>query len=182
MASRDPHDLHPDLRERWEWMKREWTDRHSDAPRPFLTCTYRPPSEQEALVAEGRSNAAPGRSLHNFEPALAFDVAFHKPEGGVTWEFHWFEMWGELAEEAGLQWGGRWANLVDGPHVQWPTTWRAARAGKLPPLPPLPGENPLLQVSTLHIMRADGTQDVVELDPVRPARVVDGKLYVNEPK
>lgn len=142
MASRDPAQLHPELRARLAWMAVEWTRRHPDAPEPFLTCTHRPREEQTELVRTGRSRALPGQSLHNFRPALAFDVAFRQPDGSVTWEFSWFQAWGELAEEAGLEWGGRWAGLVDGPHVQWPCTWRDAQAGRLPALPPLPGAEP----------------------------------------
>lgn len=138
MPSRDPTDLHPDLQTRWEWMKREWVRRYSDEPTPFLTCTYRPASEQQALKDAGKSRAGPMQSLHNFLPALAFDIAFRNPDGSLTWDFTHFERWGELAEEVGLEWGGRWPHLVDGPHVQWPTTWRVAQVGKLPSLPPLP--------------------------------------------
>ena len=53
MPSRDPSDPHPDLRKRWEWMRSEWSRRYPDAPEPFLTCTHRPASEQQALVDAG---------------------------------------------------------------------------------------------------------------------------------
>ncbi len=142
MPSRNPADLHPELEKRWEWMQDEWKRRYPDAPQPFLTCTHRPASEQQALVDEGKSRALPMRSLHNFLPAYAFDVAFLRPDGGVTWDFHWFEKWGELAEEIGLVWGGRWGHLVDGPHVQLDIDWRVAQAGVIPPLPPLPSRHP----------------------------------------
>ena len=162
-------------------MHREYADRYPRDAQPFLTCTYRHEAEQGELVRTGKSRAKPGESLHNFRPALAFDVAFLRPDGGTTWEFHHFERWGELAEEIGLEWGGRWPFLVDGPHVQWPVTWQDARLGKLPELPPLPsGEEGLLPVRTLHVMRLDGTEQVVKLDETTPARVVGTKLYVNE--
>ena len=180
MASRDPNDLHPELRRSWEYMRDEWARRHPDAPKPFLTATYRAPVEQSELVRQGRSRALPGQSLHNFMPALAFDVAFLR-DGAVTWEFHHYQAWGELAEEVGLEWGGRWKGLVDGPHVQLPVTWTDARAGRLPTLPPLPvPENPLLPVEVLHVKRADGTLERFELDPDRPARVVGSNLWANE--
>lgn len=168
-------------------MKREWERRYPDAPRPFLTCTYRPASEQQALVDAGVSKAKPMQSLHNFVPALAFDVAFDPdPSDGVgndvTWAFRWFERWGELAEEIGLEWGGRWRTLVDGPHVQWPVRWQAAKAGHLPPLRPLPAEEEgeMLPVKTLHVMTRDGGERIYSLHPGRPARVVGTKLYANE--
>ena len=139
VTSRDPNKLHAALRLRWEWMRDEWQRRYPDAPQPFLTCTYRSPDEQTRLVNEGKSRALPGQSLHNYEPAYAFDVAF-RVGSGLTWEFHWFEKWGELAESIGLEWGGRWKHLVDGPHVQMPMTWQDAKAGKVPSLPHLPTE------------------------------------------
>jgi len=181
MPSRDPNDLHPQLRERWEWMRDEWARRHPEAPQPFLTTTYRPASEQQALVDAGRSHAKPTQSLHNYPQALAFDVAFSDGHGGLLWHFQWFQQWGELAESIGLEWGGRFPGLIDGPHVQWPTTWRAAQAGVLPPLPPLPApQNPLLPVLTLHLVRRDGSEQVFALDTDAPARVVGTKLYANE--
>ena len=144
-VSRSLDKLHPTLRTRWLWMQAEWAKRHPDSPQPFITCTWRSHEEQTRLVAEGKSNAQPGQSLHNFEPALAFDVAFDPNSANgigndVTWVFDWYQKWGELAEEIGLQWGGRWKHLRDGPHVQMPMTWQDAAAGKLPSLPPLPDQ------------------------------------------
>lgn len=144
MASRDPKLLHAPLREGWQWMQQEWKRRWGDdAPQPFLTCTYRSPDEQDALVERGVSRARAGQSLHNYSPAYAFDVAFDdKPQDGVgndvTWEWLWYERWGALAKEVGLVWGGDWQGLRDGPHVQMPMTWRDAKAGDVPTLPPLP--------------------------------------------
>ncbi len=142
MASRSADDLHEPLRERWEWMRDEWRKRHPEGPQPFLTATYRTKEEQADLYAKGRSNALPGESLHNFLPAFAFDVAFD-PDltdgigNDVTWLFPWYQRWGELAEDIGLQWGGRFPGLIDGPHVQMPMTWQEARDGKVPELPSL---------------------------------------------
>lgn len=188
MPSRDPLDLHPELAKRWRYMARVWRQRFPAAPQPFLTATYRPPHEQWELVNAGRSNAKPGQSLHGFQPALAFDVAFDPDASDgigndLTWTFRWFEKWGELAEEIGLEWGGRWPNLVDGPHVQWPVTWQQAKSGQLPPLPPLATDvSDLIPAATLHLRRSDGTFDVIELDRNRPARLVGDKLYANEPQ
>lgn len=185
MPSRDPKDLHPELRERWEWMQEEWVRRYPDGPQPFLTCTYRPASEQQALKDEGKSMAGPMESLHNYYPALAFDVAMRKQNNGISWDFPLYQKWGELAEEIGLEWGGRWPNLVDGPHVQWPTTWKVAQTGVLPELDPLPSdghaghESPLIEADTLHVMRGGSEIGIYPLDPERPARRVGRKLYAN---
>lgn len=163
-VSRDENKLHPALKMRWQWMKEEWGRRYTDAPKPFLTCTYRSPDEQTRLVQEGKSHALPRQSLHNYEPAYAFDVAFKLPDGSLTWDFHWFEKWGKLAEEIGLEWGGRWKHLVDGPHVQMPMTWQDAKAGIVPSLPHLP----TLQTSkpiTRVIVKGDFTSaDALQVD------------------
>lgn len=179
MPSRDPHDLHPELRKRWEWMRAEWKRRHPDAPQPFLTTTHRPANEQQALVNAGKSRAKPMQSLHNFQPALAFDVAFDPDAtdgigNDVTWNFEWFERWGELAEEIGLEWGGRWDGLVDGPHVQWPTTWRVAQVGNLPDLPPLPSE--AKRTMPLYNERNDYLGDITIVDD-RKAYLPDTVLW-----
>lgn len=145
-VSRDPKKLHTSLEVRWHWMRAAWLRRYPNAPTPFLTCTWRSNAEQSRLFDEGKSKARPGESLHNYNPAYAFDVAFatemsNGKATALTWDFQWFELWGELAEEIGLEWGGRWKHLVDGPHVQMPMTWRDAKDGKLPSLPPLPKPN-----------------------------------------
>lgn len=56
--------------------------------------------------------------------------------------------------------------------------WVSRIASVLDAISSLP--NPILPVSTLHIMRADGGEEVVSLDPDRPARAVGTKLYTNE--
>lgn len=77
-----------------------------------VTQTLRSYEEQAKLYAEGRSmagaivtNAPPGYSWHNF--GRAFDVAFRVGVHGVTYHGPWERM-GLLAEQLGLEWGGRW--------------------------------------------------------------------------
>jgi peptidoglycan L-alanyl-D-glutamate endopeptidase CwlK len=87
-----------------------------------VTQTYRSHAEQDALYAQGRTapgrivtNARGGFSWHNFR--RAFDVAFRRPRGGVSWDGPW-ETLGELGEAIGLEWGGRWKGLKDRPHFE----------------------------------------------------------------
>ncbi|MEM7737907.1 MAG: M15 family metallopeptidase [Deinococcota bacterium] len=142
-VSRDPNLMHPLLQERFRWMLLEWKRRYPKGPMPFITCTYRSNEQQAIEKAEGDSNAGPGQSLHNYSPCFAVDVGMDdEPADGVgndvTWVFKYYQKWGELAEEAGLEWGGRWPGLGDGPHIQLPMTWRDAKAGRLPVMKDIP--------------------------------------------
>lgn len=87
MASRKAEDLHPELKQIWNYAYKEFIRIYPDDPVPFLTCTYRDNTEQSELYAQGRTtgklgkivtNAKPGQSPHNYKPALAFDIAFKK--------------------------------------------------------------------------------------------------------
>ena len=139
-TSRDPSLLHPDLKERWEYMQDRWKEKHPDLPLPILTATYRGPKDQEKAFSEGRSRARFGQSLHNFKPSYAFDVAFINSKWGhADWSFHLFEKMAEFGDEVGLEWGGRWRGLVDGPHFQLPMTLDMARRGETPSMQPIPG-------------------------------------------
>ena len=61
------------------------------------------------------TKARGGDSWHNY--GLAVDIVF-KPAGAWSWDpkLPWKKL-GELAENQGLEWGGRW-KFVDLPHVQ----------------------------------------------------------------
>lgn len=137
-TSRDPALLHPLLVERWEHMKAEWRKRFPKRPQPFLTATYRGPKDQAEAVENGTSRARFGESLHNFMPALAFDIAFlHEETGVAAWNMNLFTDMADIAKPLGLEWGGDWEALVDGPHFQLPVTAEQARRGQLPSLDPL---------------------------------------------
>src|SRR5690349_5519581 len=82
-SSRNAADLHPELARRWLLASRAYNTANASGPQVFLTQTYRSPDDQAADYAKGRTapgkvvtNAKPGQSLHNYYPALAFDVAF----------------------------------------------------------------------------------------------------------
>lgn len=138
-SSRDPADLHPELARRWESARAEFTEKYSDLPEVFLTCTYRSRVDQAKSYAQGRTdpgkivtNARPGQSLHNYYPALAFDIAFKRGKE-TFWDLPLFEKFAALAKPLGLEWGGDWQRFKDNPHFQPPNfDWRMAAAGKKP--------------------------------------------------
>ena len=136
MASRDPKDLSPAMQ--------DLCAAHLAAcaadPRliergvhVFITCTYRPGTEQDALYAQGRTkpghiitNARAGQSAHNVavdgEPnAEAYDVAILE-NGKLVWnDGDDWEIVGELGEKTGLKWyGAPGAKFPEKPHFQNP--------------------------------------------------------------
>jgi len=87
-----------------------------------LVCGCRSIEEQNRLYALGRTkpgrrvtNARGGYSWHNF--GLAADYAF-VVGGQLTWSGPW-NIFGRIARECGLEWGGDWKKFPDKPHVQW---------------------------------------------------------------
>ena len=88
----------------------------------ILTWGYRSTESQNELYAKGRTapgsivtNAKGGYSWHNF--GLAADYAF-VINGKVTWNGPW-DVFGKIAAQCGLEWGGSWKSIKDRPHVQW---------------------------------------------------------------
>ncbi len=114
-------------------MARELVARASAAGFPIaVTQTLRTYEEQARLYAQGRTLPGPivthapaGYSYHNF--GRAFDVAFVRGPG-LSWSGPW-EPLGDLAENLGLEWGGRWKH-PDTDHFQHTggLTLRALRA------------------------------------------------------
>ena len=87
-----------------------------------LVSGYRSIEEQNRLYALGRTKpgrivtkARGGHSWHNF--GLAADYAFISG-GQLTWDGPW-KLFGRIARECGLEWGGDWRKFPDRPHVQW---------------------------------------------------------------
>lgn len=92
----------------------------------LIYCTYRPNVDQDLLYAQGRSapghivtNARAGQSAHNYR--LAFDGCpllhgkpmWNEPLLGPHWS-----LYGKIAQDCGMEWGGAWHGFVEGPHVQ----------------------------------------------------------------
>jgi peptidoglycan L-alanyl-D-glutamate endopeptidase CwlK len=84
---------------------------------------YRSPERQAILAAKGGSvtNAGAYQSYHQY--GLAADSAFYR-DGKVVisekdpWAMRGYQLYGEVAEAAGLVWGGRW-KLLDLGHVEF---------------------------------------------------------------
>jgi peptidoglycan L-alanyl-D-glutamate endopeptidase CwlK len=83
---------------------------------------YRSPERQQMLASMGPhvTNAGAFQSLHQY--GMAADCAFLR--GGKLvisekdeWAMKGYELYGALAEEAGLRWGGRWA-MRDYGHIE----------------------------------------------------------------
>ena len=84
---------------------------------------YRSPDRQAVLLARGGhvTGAAPGQSYH--QHGLAADCAFLRDGRLVIserdpWAMRGYELYGQVAEQHGLTWGGRW-RLMDFGHVEW---------------------------------------------------------------
>ena len=86
-----------------------------------VTCTYRTLAEQQAAFAAGHSALDGVRrwSLHQY-PVLpmAVDHVVVRPDGSVSWDFADYQLYGKLAQNAGLTWGGAWPALRDGQHIE----------------------------------------------------------------
>ncbi|NRR34178.1 M15 family metallopeptidase [Oxalobacteraceae bacterium] len=83
---------------------------------------YRSPERQNLLAAAGSNvtNARAFQSYHQF--GLAADCAFLRDGKLVIsekdpWAMRGYRLYGELAESAGLHWGGRWA-MMDFGHTE----------------------------------------------------------------
>jgi D-alanyl-D-alanine carboxypeptidase. len=141
-SSRNAKDLHPGLATRWSAAAAEFKTTHPDLPTVFLTQTYRNVTDQMADYAKGRTkpgkvvtNAKAGQSLHNYYPALAFDIAFKKGNT-LYWDVSLFRKFATIAKRLGLEWGGGWPNFKDNPHFQPPKyTWKMAKQNTEPTFP-----------------------------------------------
>lgn len=84
---------------------------------------YRSPERQNLLAAQGAhvTNAGAWQSYH--QHGLAADCAFLRDGKLVItekdpWAMRGYQLYGQVAEELGLTWGGRW-RLMDFGHVEW---------------------------------------------------------------
>src|SRR3990167_9387490 len=108
MASRDKKDLHNLLTSAYEKASEAYKIKYPDKSQPFLTCTYRSNAEQDSLYmqptdgvdnnrngiiddsSEKVTNAKPGESPHNYNPSLAFDIAFINVKQKLDWSSELF--------------------------------------------------------------------------------------------
>lgn len=119
--------MHPWLRERAARALALWRSGARSGEVVKVVESVRSLATQQDYHARGKSKADGARrlSLHQFAPALAFDVAiivdgrYVGNVGDPSWQ-----RWGAALEAQGLEWGGRWRGLVDGPHGQVTSTDR----------------------------------------------------------
>jgi peptidoglycan L-alanyl-D-glutamate endopeptidase CwlK len=84
---------------------------------------YRSPERQAMLAAKGSHVTMAGawQSYHQY--GLAVDCAFYK-DGKLLisekdpWAMRGYQLYGQLAEQMGLTWGGRW-QMMDFGHLEW---------------------------------------------------------------
>ena len=89
----------------------------------IINVAFRSWDDQDKLYASGRTkpgekvtNARGGDSYHNW--GLAFD-ATPIENGRISNDIIKFKKMGKLAEQVGLEWGGRFKSIVDFPHFQY---------------------------------------------------------------
>src|SRR5690606_26816173 len=110
--------------------------------RMVLVEGYRSPGRQAELARQGGRTtlAGPGRSCHQY--GLAVDSALYR-DGRLQWDMAdpWtrrgYALYGRLAADAGLEWGGSWVRLKDYVHVEMRDACRQARrtaGGTAPPV------------------------------------------------
>lgn len=95
---------------------------------------YRSPERQAKLMGGGKAtNAGAWQSCHQY--GLAVDAAPMRNgrlqwDMGDPWVKRGYFLYGELAQQAGLEWGGGWRSIKDYVHVELAAQCRRARAAK----------------------------------------------------
>lgn len=119
-ASRNWDLLNLEFRQRLLWVFKEMRERHGYEM--AIIEGYRSPERQNQLAELGAhvTNAKAFQSYHQF--GYAADCAFYRNGKLVisekdAWAMRGYELYGELAEAAGLTWGGRW-KLMDYGHSE----------------------------------------------------------------
>jgi hypothetical protein len=164
-SSRDPKLLHAELEHRMLLLFALYLQKYPDAPQPKISQTVRSASDQAKDYAKGRTapgsiitNAKPGESLHNYQPALAFDVYFLE-DGKYSTNEGLYKALGELAPAVGLEWGGKWKH-PDTPHFQ-PLNykWEDAANDIEPEFPPV-NESLLAQINSASNVEPEEDESV----------------------
>lgn len=118
--SRDRNLLHPELNEKLD----ELIEKCEKAGLIIkITDCVRTKAEQDALYAQGRTKAGAivtnvkyPNSMHNW--GIAADFCRNDGKGAYNDSDGFFTKVGVIAENIGLEWGGRWTSFVDKPHLQ----------------------------------------------------------------
>lgn len=110
-ASRNWDLLKPDFRQRLLVVFKLMRERHGYDM--VLIEGYRSPERQAQLFAQGQQVTQAGANMSFHQYGLAADVAFLR-DGKIVisesdaWAMSGYELYGEVAEQVGLTWGGRW--------------------------------------------------------------------------
>ncbi|WP_354681639.1 M15 family metallopeptidase [Cupriavidus plantarum] len=130
-ASRNWEQLDADFKQRLLLVFKLMRDEHGYEM--ALLEGYRSPERQARLAALG-SNVTQAGAYHSYHQfGLAADCAFYRDGKLVisekdAWAMRGYELYGQIAESAGLTWGGRW-KMMDLGHVE---LRRAGVLGKKP--------------------------------------------------
>ncbi len=95
---------------------------------------YRSPQRQAELMSAGKATRAGAwQSCHQY--GLAIDAALMRDgrlqwDMGDAWTREGYMLYGQLASQAGLEWGGNWRSIKDYVHVELAASCRSARAAK----------------------------------------------------
>src|SRR5690606_14637390 len=121
--------IDPDLQQRVLVTHQVMRDRHGIEM--VLVEGYRSPERQARLARDGRAtNAGAWASCHQY--GLAVDSAPLR-DGRLQWDMSdpWtreaYFLYGALARQAGLRWGGDWRSLKDYVHVELDASCRQAK-------------------------------------------------------
>ena len=134
-ADRKWERLDPDFKQRLLTVFRVMRERHGYEM--ALVEGYRSPERQARLAARGAhvTLAGAGRSWHQY--GLAADAAPLR-SGALQWDMQdpWtrrgYQLYGEVAREAGLVWGGGWTRIKDYGHVELRRQGVRPAAGQAP--------------------------------------------------
>lgn len=111
MSSRKIEDLIPEMQTLYRLFDAECKASGLDF---IVICTTRTKEEQAELVKKGFSKTMNSKHLIG----EAFDIAVLS-DGKVTWINHYYEPFGKIGMDLGLEWGGSWVTWKDMPHFQY---------------------------------------------------------------
>lgn len=122
--------IHPEFQQRVLAIYRVMEQQHGY--RMVLVEGFRSAQRQAELAAKGGSvtRAGAGQSCHQY--GMAVDSALYR-DGKLQWDMRdpWvrrgYFLYGELAQQVGLEWGGSWRSIKDYVHLEWKAPCREAR-------------------------------------------------------
>lgn len=98
---------------------------------------YRSPERQAMLAAKGSHVTMAGAFQSYHQVGLAVDCAFYRNGKLIIserdpWAMRGYQLYGQVAEQMGMTWGGRW-KMMDLGHLEWrkPGAKEAMRAARL---------------------------------------------------